>query len=193
MIKHNLIAQLAKPDYVTLIAVFFIVNAFWLMWRGQVYLAIAVAFFSTFFDYLDGVIARKYGGSSYGKIYDSLYDVLGWVLFPALVVNIQLQWQWWVVIITTFFCVSAIMRLGRFAVEGYTKQDKLYYVGVPVLYSKYALLTVFFLNGFLAVAILSIMIPLMITSWLIPKQHSFFAQLEFVYALVFLYLYFTHA
>jgi CDP-diacylglycerol--serine O-phosphatidyltransferase len=192
MKENNLISKLSRPDYVTLLAVFFIVNAFWLLCMGKVYLAIAVAFLSTFLDYLDGVIARRYGGSPYGKIYDSLYDVLGWVLFPALVINHHFQWQWWVVIITTLFCVSGVMRLGRFTVEGYTKQDKFYYVGVPVLYSKYAVLTVFSLNGLLSVAILAIMVPLMISSRLIPKQNPFLAQLELVYALIFLYLNFTH-
>lgn len=182
----HLVHQLSKADYVTLTAVGLIIVAFWLLATGHIYLAVGIAFLSMFCDYLDGMIARRYGGSAYGAAYDSLYDVLGWVLFPALVINIEAQWQWWAIIVTTCYCIAAVMRLGRFTVAGYVETDGKKYRGLPVLYSKYALIGAFFLQGIPAVAILGVMIPLMISSRLIPKQQAWLAWLEPVYALIFI-------
>lgn len=190
--QKSLLAELSKADYVTLAAVVLIVNSFWLLWNGLTELAIALAFVSTFLDYLDGAIARRYGGSPYGKILDSLYDVLGWVLFPALVVNIQTGWAWWSVIVATLFCVFAIIRLSRFTVGGYVESDKRYYTGLPVLFSKYALLLVFVAGATLSTVFLALMIPLMVSSRLIPKPRPWTAQIELIYAAFFLWLHFYH-
>lgn len=192
MSKKHLLSELSKADCMTVLAAFFIIIAFWLLWNGHTELAIAFAFFSMFFDFLDGTIARKYGGSKYGSVLDSLYDVLGWVLFPALVVNIESGWAWWSVLVTTIYCLAGIIRLSRFTVDGYTKSDKKYYVGVPVLFSKYALLLVLFYHAIFSLVILVIMIPLMVSSRLIKKPHPFFAQLELLYAIIFLWLYLIH-
>lgn len=189
MTKKHIISELSKADYVTLLAVLLIICAFWLVWLGQLYLSIAIAFVSMFFDYLDGVVSRKYGSSPYGKVLDSLYDVLGWVLFPALIVNIQARWEWWVVLITTLFCVFSIIRLSRFTVIGYVETGKKYYVGVPVLLSKYALLSALLFEAKLSAIILAVMIPLMVSSRLVKKPHPFFAQIELLYAALFFYLY----
>lgn len=190
--KKHLLAELSAADYVTVAATFCIVNAFWLLWNGQTELAIALAFVSTFLDYVDGTVARKYGGSSYGKVLDSLYDVLGWVLFPALVVNIQTAWAWWAVVVTTLFCLSSVIRLSRFTVGGYVETDKRYYTGLPVLFSKYALLLVYVLGAKLSVLLLAVMIPLMVSSRLIRKPHPFTAQIELIYAIFFVWLHFHH-
>ena len=186
--KKHLLVQLSKADYITLTAVFLIVNAFWLLWHDKTELAISLAFVSTFLDYMDGVVARKYGGSPYGKILDSLYDTLGWVLFPALVINIQSSWAWWSIVITSLFCVVALLRLSRFTVDGYLEFDKRYYIGLPVLFSKYPLLLIFIAHGALSTALLAIMIPLMISSRRIAKPHPITAQVELLYAAIFLWL-----
>src|SRR4051794_5216826 len=112
MAKKHLLKELSKADYITVLATFFIVDAFWLLWHRQTELAIALAFTSMFLDYLDGAIARKYGASPYGHVIDSLYDVLGWVLFPALVINTQANWAWWALIVTTIYCLTAVIRLS---------------------------------------------------------------------------------
>lgn len=188
MRRKHLIFELSKADYITLLATFCILNAFWLLWQGELYLAIALAFVSMFLDYVDGTVARRYGGSPFGKVFDSLYDVLGWVLFPALVINIQADWAWWAVVVTTLFCVTGFARLGRFTVDGYEGTDTKYYVGMPVLFSKYALLVCLFAEAKLSVAILAFMIPLMVSSKLVRKPHPLLAQLELLYAVLFVWL-----
>ena len=185
--KH-LVHQLSYADQVTLLAVGSIIVAFWLLWNGYIYLAVGFAFLSTFLDFLDGICARKYGGSAYGKMFDSLYDVLGWVLFPALIINIQSGWQWWSIVITTFYCIAAVMRLGRFTADGYVENGGSYYQGLPVLYSKYALIGAFFWQAIPSLLWLAIMIPLMISSRLVPKQRPWLAWLEAVYAIIFIVL-----
>lgn len=193
MTKKHLLKELSKADYITLLAVFLIINSFWLLWNGEIYLAISLAFVSMYLDFLDGFVARKYGGSDYGKVLDTLYDVLGWVLFPSLVINIEAHWAWWSLVITTIFCLASVIRLSRFTVAGYVEKNKKYYTGLPVLFSKYALLTCLLFDAKISLLILIIMIPLMVSSKLIKKPHAFFAQLELLYAVVFLSLYFIHA
>lgn len=189
MSKKHLLKELSKADYITTLSLFLIVNAFWLLWNGQVYLAIAVTFVSMFFDYLDGRIARKYGGSPYGKVLDSLYDILGWVLFPALVINIEANWAWWGVIVTTVYCLSSAIRLSRFTVAGYVETNKRYYTGMPVSYSRYALLVVLLADAKISVLMLAIMIPLMVSSRLFRKSPPLLMQINLLYAAIFLWLY----
>ncbi len=189
MSKKHLLKELSKADYITTLSLLLIVNAFWLLWNGQAYLAIAVTFVSMFFDYLDGKIARKYGGSPYGKVLDSLYDILGWVLFPALVINIEANWAWWAVIVTTVYCLSSAIRLSRFTVTGYVETNKRYYTGMPVSYSRYALLVVLLADAKVSVLMLAIMIPLMVSSRLFRKSPPLLMQINLLYAAIFLWLY----
>lgn len=186
--EKHLLRQLSRADYVTALAIGCAVNAFGLLWHGHTELAISLIFVSMFLDYVDGMVARKYGGSPYGAVLDSLYDVMGWVLFPALVINIQTGWAWWSIIATTIFCVFGLLRLSRFTVAGYVETDGRYYRGMPVLFSKYALLVALVFGAKLSVVWLAVMIPLMVSSRLVRKPHPFLAQLELAYAAVFLWL-----
>ncbi len=190
--KKHLFTELSKADYITCLSIFLITVAFWLIWNKQIYLAIAITFVSMFLDYLDGLIARKYGGSQYGKVLDSLYDMLGWVLFPALAVNIQSQWSWWAIIITTLYCLCAALRLSRFTVSGYVETDKKYYTGLPVSYSRYALLIVLIAGAKISAFILAIMIPLMVSSRLFKKSPPLLMQINLVYAAIFFWLFTIH-
>lgn len=189
MKKKHLLRELSIADYITLSSILLIVVAVWILWQNHIYLAVSVAFLSMFLDYLDGTIARKYGGSSYGKVLDSLYDVLGFVLFPGLVINMVTDWAWWSLAILALYHLSAVLRLARFTTEGYIETNKRYYNGMPVLFSKYALLTAFLWEAKLALLILLIMIPLMISSRLVKKPNPVFAQLNLLYAAAFLLLY----
>lgn len=188
MNKKHLIKELSKADYVTSLAILLIVNAFWLAWNNQIYLAVSITFISMFLDYADGRLARKYGSSPYGKVLDSLYDILGWVLFPAIMVNIQTNWAWWSIIITSIYCLFAALRLSRFTVAGYVETSKRYYTGMPVSYSRYALLLVFIAGGKLSAFILGAMIPFMVSSRLFKKSPPFLMQINLLYATIFLWL-----
>ena len=190
MSKKHLIQELSRADYITVLSIFLITNAFWLAWHQQYYLAIAVAFVSMFLDYLDGYVARLYGGSEYGKVLDSLYDILGWVLFPALLINIQTDWAWWSTSVTTLFVVASALRLSRFTVKGYKESEhKRHYVGMPVSYSRYALLVVPLANGSTSLAIVAFMIPLMISNKLFSKSPPLLMQINLLYAAIYLWLY----
>jgi phosphatidylserine synthase len=189
MHKKHLLRELSYADYITSVATVLIVSAFWLAWNNQLYLAVAVTFVSMFLDYLDGKIARKYGGSEYGKVLDSLYDILGWVLFPALMVNIEADWAWWSLIITTAYCLFASLRLSRFTVAGYIEKTTKFYTGMPVSYSRYALLVVFIASAKISAVLLALMIPLMVSSRLFKKSPPLLMQINLLYAAIFLWLY----
>jgi phosphatidylserine synthase len=187
------VRQLSSADWVTVSAVAVAANAYWAVFLGRVWLGTGLAFAAMFLDYLDGAVARARGGSPYGAALDSLGDMLIWVLFPALVINIQLHFAWWSVAVTTIYMMFAVVRLGRFTVGGYVKTDKSYYTGLPVLFSKYALLLSFVPHfGWLALVFLAAMVPLMVSSRLVPKPHPLVTQSEIVIAAIFLYLALVH-
>jgi phosphatidylserine synthase len=188
MTKKHLLKELSYADYVTSLSIVLIVTSFWLAWNDLLYLAVAVTFVSMFLDYLDGVVARKYGGSPYGKVLDSLYDILGWVLFPALLINVQTDWAWWSIIVTTVYCLFAALRLSRFTVSGYVETDKKFYTGMPVSYSRYALLFVFLANGLFSTLLIAAMIPFMVSSRLFRKSPPFLMQINLLYAALYLWL-----
>lgn len=187
-----LIRQLSWADGVTSTAILVVVQAFWWLWRGQTDLAVALACISMFLDHIDGVVARRWGSSAYGRVLDSLYDVLGWVVFPATVINLRLDWAWWVVAVTSLFCLSGLLRLSRFTVEGYIGESQLHYAGLPVLFSQYPLLASFLwppLGGLM----LAPMVPWMLSERRVPKPHALLAYLLLVYAALFIWRFLIHA
>ena len=190
MSKKHLIQELSLADFITALSIFLITNAFWLVWHQQFYLAIAITFVSMFLDYLDGYVARLYGGSEYGKVLDSLYDILGWVLFPSLMINIYTNWMWLSVIISGIYVVASALRLSRFTMKGYKEaKSKRHYEGMPVSYSRYALLIVPLFSGFASLVIIALMIPLMVSSKLFRKSPPLLMQINLLYAAIYLWLY----
>ena len=188
MSKKHLFSELSKADIITSLAILMVTNAFWLAWNDYIYLSISLVFVSMYLDYLDGRVARKFGGSAYGKMLDSLYDILGWVLFPSLMINIQANWAWWSIIITSVFCLFSALRLSRFTTNHYPKKG--YFEGMPVSYSRYALLLVLLADGIISLFIIAIMIPLMVSSRLFKKSPPILMQINLLYAAIFLWLHF---
>lgn len=191
-VKKHLLLELSAADWITVTSTILIVNAFWLVFNHHLYYAIAVTFISMFLDYLDGRVARKFGGSPYGKVIDSLYDILGWVLFPALVVNIETHWAWWSIVITTVYCAFALMRLSRFTVAGYVETNKRYYTGMPVSYSRFALLIAPVFAGIPSAIMLGLMIPTMVSSRLFRKSPQFLMQINLLFSAIYFYLAIHH-
>lgn len=192
MKRKHLLLELSGADWVTALATALIVIATWLLVAEHYEPAIAVGFVSMYLDYVDGAVARRYGGSPYGHVLDSLYDVLGWVLFPSLAINVATNWSAWAVVVTTVYCVACVLRLGRFTVEGYVESESRYYVGLPVLFSQYALVVVPVFAGTISVIGLAVMVPLMLSSRLIKKPHPATAYGPLLFAALFLYLSMAH-
>lgn len=91
---------------------------------------------------------------------------------------------------TTLFVLASALRLSRFTVKGYKESElKKHYVGMPVSYSRYALLVVPFINGLVSLTILAFMIPLMISNRLFSKSPPFLMQINLLYAAIYLWLY----
>lgn len=184
MTAPTLIRRLSRADGITLTAVLLVVQAFWWLGQGEPELAAALACVSMFLDYVDGAVARRWGSSAYGRVLDSLYDVLGWVLFPAAVINLRLEWTWWSLVVTSLFCLAGLLRLSRFTVEGYSGESEPHYVGLPVLFSQYALLAAFIWPPSAAL-MLAVMVPLMVSERRFRKPPPVLSYLLLVYGAVF--------
>ena len=191
MTARPLIRQLSRADAVTLAAVLLAVQALWWLWRGRLDLAVALVCVSMFLDYVDGAVARRWGSSPYGRVLDSLYDVLGWVLLPATIVNLRLDWAWWSLAVTSLFCLAGLLRLSRFTVEGYTGEARRHYVGLPVLFSQYALLAAFIWAP-LAALMMAAMVPLMVSERRFRKPPPVISYLQLVYAAFFGWRFVVH-
>lgn len=191
MTARPLVRQLSRADAVTLTAVLLAVQALWWLWRGRPELAAALACVSMFLDYVDGAVARRWGSSAYGRVLDSLYDAVGWVVFPATVVNLRLDWAWWSLAVTSLFCLAGLLRLSRFTVEGYVGESRPHYVGLPVLFSQYALLAAFIWPP-LAAIMLAAMVPLMVSEHRFRKPPPITSYLLLVYAAIFGWRFLIH-
>ena len=99
-----------------------------------------------FLDYVDGAVARRWGSSAYGRVLDSLYDSLGWVVFPGHghqpAIELGLVGRGGPPACSAW---PGCCALSRFTVEGYVGESQPHYVGLPVLFSQYALLAAFLL------------------------------------------------
>ncbi len=90
-------------------------------------------------DGLDGVVARKIGGSPIGKYLDSLADMVSFGVAPAIVTYVLLNDYLHVyayAYITLAFCgayvISGMLRLARFDAKPFFQKEKVYFEGFPI-------------------------------------------------------------
>ncbi len=92
-----------------------------LTFHGQYVPAALLVYIAMVFDYLDGDMARRLGGSSeFGMELDSLADVVSFGVAPAvLLYSVYLQGFWSVTgaLVAAFFALCGALRLARFNVH----------------------------------------------------------------------------
>lgn len=92
-----------------------------LAFHGHFVPASWLVFFAVFFDFMDGKMARKLGGSSsFGMELDSLADVVSFGVAPAMIIySVYLKGFFGVTgaIVAAFFALCGALRLARFNVH----------------------------------------------------------------------------
>lgn len=167
--------ELKIADYLTLTGTALAILALWLLAREKINISISVALVSMFFDFIDGKVARVKGSSLYGKYLDSLYDLIGFVLYPVMLVWQQQNNSALALIVTTAFVLTASIRLARFTDEGLKGKKPTRYVGMPVLYSFFAVVLVSVFDGYMSLFWLAVMSMFMITNLPFTKpRHPIF-------------------
>ena len=99
---------------------------------GQFFLAILLLLSSVVWDYLDGKIGRWLGTPhQFGKELDSLADVIGFGMAPAVFVYTYAAPHGWQTPILVLFVLCGILRLARFNVVNLAGE----YIGMPITWN----------------------------------------------------------
>ncbi len=122
---------LGWPGLVTLASLSAAWLAIGLAIAGHLKWSVLVALVAFVLDMADGFLARRLGVSSdYGRILDSLVDLVNYSLYAAVLVVVQLApgrlgWALALLIMAT-----GVMRLARFTASGFEDESNKYYRGV---------------------------------------------------------------
>jgi len=178
--KNELLNTLKLPDYATLLALVLSWFAVVLLLKSLFFASLGVAVFALMADMMDGFLARKYGGSSFGKYIDSFLDVILYLLYPSLFLFILGLSNIISAIVLAIFITAGVLRLARFTAQGF-EEDKgqRYYRGMPVFWNLLwlyiiALLFRRGLSHWLIVDIAVIVISwLMVSTIRVPKPGSY--------------------
>lgn len=130
----NLIKELKRADFITILSLILIITAFRYLLVGQQSLAIGIMLLSVLTDFLDGHVARRFGGSDYGKYLDSSYDTLSFLLFPSMYLLVSSDFTVWALLCGIAVIVTGCLRLARFTYQGFDDPDLKHYIGMPVFY-----------------------------------------------------------
>jgi len=87
------------------------------------------------FDALDGVIARLvHSTSEFGVELDSLCDTVSFGVAPAVMLWVVFFHEWlnWGLLLASAPALAAVLRLARFNIQLTSREDKLYFRGMPV-------------------------------------------------------------
>jgi len=99
---------------------------------GQFFLAVLLLLSSIVWDYLDGKIGRWLGTPhQFGKELDSLADVIGFGMGPAVFVYTYAAPQGWLTLVLVLFVLCGILRLARFNVVNLAGE----YIGMPITWN----------------------------------------------------------
>jgi phosphatidylserine synthase len=85
-------------------------------------------------DHLDGVVARRFGGSDYGRFLDASFDGFTDLLFPALALSLHTGFSMLYAAPILAAVGAGVLRLARFSAEGFADDDAHRYAGMPVFY-----------------------------------------------------------
>ncbi|MDC0449181.1 CDP-alcohol phosphatidyltransferase family protein [bacterium] len=123
--------------------------------------------FSVVLDYLDGRFARKYGGSRYGPILDTLTDMVIFVIFPVMLL-VQSSITPIKIFLSLAIIAFSVLRLSRYTVDGVVgMKGKKTHKGTTTLYHSFYIILLHFsslLDNW--VFVISIFIPVI----LMPTQ-----------------------
>lgn len=130
----NLLRRLSRADVITLLSSVFTVTAFRFLLVGDRGRAIGLLCVAIVGDHLDGIAARRWGGSPYGTVLDSLFDSVTYLAFPAISMMLATDLAPGYVLVCSVMVACGILRLARFTTDGFGDEAARRYVGMPVFY-----------------------------------------------------------
>jgi CDP-diacylglycerol---serine O-phosphatidyltransferase len=163
--------------------------------HGFLYPSFALALLAFACDAADGYLARKLKAESrLGAIFDTVADVVVYLLYPAILLYYVFRMNSPVGIFSIIlFLVTGIYRLFKFTAAGFLKiGEKIYYLGMPVFFSHFMILIIIITNIldkklllFACPLLLSTMSIMMVTKLKFRKPTSLYLGIAMIIILIF--------
>jgi len=200
--KKLFIVKLNPADCLTLLGLFFSLIAIVQILSHNFYLAISFMFLGMFADAFDGVISRKFGfGSDFGRYLDGFVDVFSYLVAPILFLYLYGVNDFVSLEVFFIFIASGILRLSKFNIVGnIEEEDKLSYLGLPVFWSQFLVVTLFIFSWYVSKTIFVIVsdISLLLMSFCMilnkkfwkPQQYALMVLVMLVVVVLFFYFHY---
>lgn len=119
-------------------------------------------------DLFDGMIARRCKRTEeekeFGIQIDSLTDMVSFAVFPVVLSFSMGNTEWYHIIISSFYVISAITRLGFFNVSTSTTTETKFYTGLPVTFASLIIVSAFIIGKLFSITSIIIPISLLATA-----------------------------
>lgn len=119
-------------------------------------------------DLFDGMIARKCKRTEeekeFGIQIDSLTDMVSFAVFPVVLSFAMGNTEWYHIIISSFYVIAAITRLGFFNVSTTTSTVTKFFTGLPVTYASLIVVSAYIVGQLLSITGIIIPISLLLTA-----------------------------
>jgi len=128
---------------ITAISLILGLTAIYFALHSYLYFSFGFALLAFVTDSLDGFLARRLGAESkFGAIFDTLTDIIIYLIYPAIIVFKQFEMSNMIGLsLIVLFVLAGIFRLVRFTIKGFEVDgEKKYYLGMPVFFSHLAIL-----------------------------------------------------
>lgn len=153
------------PNICSLIGLLCSILAIYCAIVGQFQAAMIGIIWAVFFDWSDGILARRMKGRTevqglYGAQLDSLIDIVSFSICPAIVLLSYGHFSPWFIPGAFFIVATGAIRLSYFNVFGLV--DKSTYMGFPLDNNVIILVFIFLFNGLFSRAAFSIVIYILL-------------------------------
>ncbi len=165
----NVFGQIRLPDLFTLLNSTLGFASVLAALQGEVKLSVIFIILAAVADGLDGLLARKVGGSLLGANLDSLADLVSFGVAPAglVVAVIDSIWHWPVYALGGIYLICGTLRLARFNTS--PKNDR-FFEGLPIPAAGMIVsASVLFGRQTLTLALMLLLSLLMVSSFSYPK------------------------
>ncbi len=140
--KFSISGYLKLADLVTIFSLLSGFAAIIFFSRGNFFSGSIALLFAAFFDWIDGKVARKFGGgTAYGKALD-IADLVSFGAAPAVLISVALP-NYFGYFAAAIFLTASLLRLARFQIEE-TKIS----IGMPTTINGMIFPVVYFLQNY---------------------------------------------
>jgi len=119
-------------------------------------------------DLFDGMIARRCKRTEeekeFGIQIDSLTDMVSFAVFPVVISFAMGNTSWYHMVISAFYVLAAITRLGFFNVSVSASSETKFYTGLPVTFASLIVVSAFIVGSIFGITDIIMPVCLLVTA-----------------------------